>query len=172
MYPCRALIIQCVLTISWAQINVCILFFPSFLSLLDQCPWKSYTHLCQSITCLSQIAYAGSCVYEKPIQKQRCSCNSTQVAPTQWSNYAMLWEHQICQVSILLAAQFLQWWPQEAGQPEPACTFDAEDFSRTGFSKWKLSQESSGERLFDTRGRLPPASTCSLTGYFDSLPFS
>lgn len=101
---------------SWAQINVCVLFFPSFLSLLYLCPWKSYTDLCQSTTCLSQSAYGGSCVFEKPIQKQRCSCNSA----TQWYSYAMLSEHQICQVSILLAAQFLQWWLQEAEQPEPA----------------------------------------------------
>lgn len=43
---------------------------------------------------------SGSCLYEKPSQKQRCRWDNTQVAPTQWSDYATLTEHRICQVSF------------------------------------------------------------------------
>lgn len=135
-----------------------------------------YVHGSLTQTCVRALAISlklptgGSGLYKKPSQKQRCRWDNAEVALTQRSDYAMLTEHWTCQVSFWQCGSCSG--DGEVQQPEPAGTFDAEDCSVTGFSKWKLNQQSSGERLFDTGERLFPTSPCSLTGHFGSLPFS
>lgn len=143
------------------------------------CSYPIFSHFCvyvhgsltQITSCYPQVANCGSCLYEKPWQKQRCRWDNVQVAPTQGFDCAMLYRAS-GRPGVLLAVQLLRWWRGEAEQPEPAGTFDTEGFSVTGFSKWKLSQQSSGQRLFDTGEGLSLISAWFLVGYFVFLPFS
>ena len=136
-----------------------------------------YVHGSLTQTCVRALAISlklpqsGSYLYEKRSQKQRCRCDNAQVAPTQWSDYAMLTEHWICQVSF---------WQCRS------CSGDSGRRNSQSqlvhlilkISVWQdlvnenAANKSSGERLFDTGERLSPTSACSLTGYFGSLPFS
>lgn len=153
---------------SWARISVHILFFTPFSPTSVS---TSMEVLHRSLAVSLKLPTSGSCLYEKPCQKQRCRWDNAQVAPTQGFDCAVLYRAS-GRPGVLLAVQPLRRWRGEARQPEPAGTLDTEDFNVTGFSKWKLSQQSSGQRLFDTGEGLSLTSACFLAGYFASLPFS